>query len=160
MATLIGNSPSQTNDALASLASEGLAFYEVVGRAHVWRLSDGHVLVAPLKRLFEDEAGLPRVLEEHIQKALKGLPIERALLFGSVARGEEQPFSDIDLFVQVPTEAARVVVAEALGKASQHFAERFGNTLSNLVLTRAHLSRRHNPDLMATIEREGIPVAG
>ncbi len=158
MAGLIGASPSQTNQALVSLANEGLAAHEVAGRAHVWRISAGHVLVAPLQRLFEDEASLPRLLKRDIQKALEGLPVDRALVFGSVARGEEQPFSDIDLFVQVRTEAAREVVAEALARASQRFAERFGNSLSNLVLTRAHLSRRFNPALLETIERDGIPV--
>jgi predicted nucleotidyltransferase len=92
--------------------------------------------------------------------SLDGLPLERAVLFGSVARGEETPTSDVDLFVETRTSAEKEAVAEALSRASQTFALRYGNALSNLVLTRAEVRARVNPGLLESIESEGLPIRG
>ena len=117
-----------------------------------------HALAEPLQRLFDVEQALIEQLRERLEAILRPLPVERAVLFGSVARGEERPESDIDLFVETRGNAEKERVAQALSGASLEFAQRFGNPLSNLVLTRAEIGRGWNPGLLQSIEREGIPL--
>jgi predicted nucleotidyltransferase len=160
LARLLGSSASQVNLHLGSLLSQGIVETRTIGRAHVWSLSGDHVLVDPLRRLFESEAGLMASLTGDLLDSLDGLPIVRAVLFGSVARGEETPTSDVDVFVEARTAAGREAIADALSRASQMFALRYGNALSNLVLTRAEVRARVNSGLMESIESEGLPIRG
>jgi predicted nucleotidyltransferase len=158
LAGVIGASPSQTNAALSSLMAEGLVHPEVVGRSHIWRFSTEHVLADPLTKIFETEAELPDLLMQALRRALERLPAEKAALFGSVARGDEGPDSDIDLFVQVRDDVTKGQVVDALSSASAGFALRFGNVLSSFVLTRSQVARRANPSLARNIEREGVSL--
>jgi predicted nucleotidyltransferase/biotin operon repressor len=160
LANMVGSSPSQVNQHLNSLRSQGIVQTQTIGRVHVWSLSRGHALVEPIRRLFESEAGLLTSLTDDLRDSLEGLPVERAVLFGSVARGDESPTSDVDLFVEVRTSAGKEAIAEALGRASQTFALRYGNALSNLVLTRAEVRRQGNPQLLESIESQGLPIGG
>ena len=45
------------------------------------------------------------LLVNKIQSGLKKAPVQRAWLFGSYARNEETPFSDIDILVQFVPDA-------------------------------------------------------
>ncbi|MCI4319771.1 MAG: nucleotidyltransferase domain-containing protein [Thermoplasmata archaeon] len=95
-------------------------------------------------------------LRRRLEVTVRQLPVERAVLFGSVARGEERPESDIDLFIETRGDAEKETVSDALSRASLEFAIRFGNPLSSLILTRAEVRNRRNPALLASIEREGL----
>jgi len=69
-------------------------------------------------------------------------------VFGSVARDQATPSSDVDLLVDLPAGASlfdRVNLKSAL---------------EDLLLTRVDLIRRRNlkPDLKATVEAEAIPL--
>jgi predicted nucleotidyltransferase len=153
-----GASPSQTIAALRALEDSGLVAREVVGPSHAWRLSSDHILVAQLSRFFDQESGVIETLKAEVRSAVRGLRIERAWLFGSVARQEERPMSDIDLLVQVGSVAEKVRVEDALGALSPRFARRFGNPLSSIVLTRGQLLRPDNSRLLMNVQNEGIPV--
>ncbi|HEV2448829.1 MAG TPA: nucleotidyltransferase domain-containing protein, partial [Thermoplasmata archaeon] len=138
------------------LRSEGLLRAQTLGRVHSWSLSSEHSLAKSLQDLFDAEPTIFDQLRQRLEATVRSLPIERALLFGSVARGRERPESDIDLFVQTRGEAEKEVVADALSRASLEFARRFGNPLSSLILTRAEVKSRRNPGLLASIERDGV----
>lgn len=156
LARRVGASPSQVNEQLRRLRSEGLVRSQTRGRAHSWSVSSEHSLAGPLHRLFDEEPRSFDQLRQRLRATLRPLPIERALLFGSVARGDEYPGSDIDLFVVTRGEAEKEAVADALSRASMEFARRFGNPLAPLILTRAEVRNRRNPGLLAAIEREGL----
>ncbi len=158
LARQVSASPSQVNLHLWALRSQGLVRVSTLGRLHSWSLSIEHALAEPLQRLFEAEPALLEQLRERLEATLRPLPIERAILFGSIARAQERPESDIDLFVETRGNAEKERVAEALGRASVEITQRFGNPLSNLILTRAQVERGWNPALLAAIEREGIPL--
>jgi len=151
-------SPSQTIDALAVLERAGLVLRETAGPSHVWRLARNHVLIEPLDRLFESEAAILGQLKADLKRAVRSLPVRQASMFGSVARGDEESASDIDLFVEVGSTNDVLAVRESLSALSADFARRFGNPLSSLILTREQVRSPNNPRLMAAIQREGIPV--
>ncbi|MCI4325111.1 MAG: helix-turn-helix domain-containing protein [Thermoplasmata archaeon] len=156
LARRVSASPSQVNEHLRALEAQGLLRSQTLGRVHAWSLSTEHALADSLRQLFEVEPDLFDQLRARLEATLRPLPVERAILFGSVARGDERAESDIDLFIETRGKSEREVVADALGRASQEFAERFGNPLSNLILTHAEVERGSNPGLLASIEREGV----
>jgi len=151
-------SASRTIEALAILERTGLVHRETAGPSHVWRLAREHVLIGPLDRLFQSESEIPDQLHEDLRLAIRGLPVRQARLFGSVARGDEEASSDIDLFVEVSAPNQIGNVRESLAALSATFARRFGNSLSSLVLTREQVRRPTNPRLLKAIQKEGLPV--
>lgn len=158
LARLCGASPSQTILALQSLEESGIVGREVAGPAHVWRISRHHILSGHLIRLFEEEERSLERLKSELQRAMARLPVKRSLIFGSVARREERPASDIDLFVEVRSLPDKDRVEVALTAATVTTSIRFGNPLSALVLTNDQVRRNSNPSLIQNILREGDPV--
>jgi predicted nucleotidyltransferase len=158
LARLCNRSPSQTNAALESLRDSGVAFREIAGRSHVWRLAPEHVLRNVLVHMFRGEADSLNILKTDIESLLRPLPVKRAFLFGSVARGDDRPTSDVDLLVQVGSKAEKEAVEIALSRASPQFALRFGNPLSSLVLDRSQTQHPANPDLIDRVMTEGIEL--
>jgi predicted nucleotidyltransferase/biotin operon repressor len=156
LARRVSASPSQVNEHLRSLAAQGVVRSQTLGRVHGWSLSTEHALADSLRQLFEVEPALLNELRTKLEATLRPLPVERAILFGSVARGEERPESDIDLFIETRGTTEKEQVADALSRASQKFALRFGNPLSNLILTRAEVGRGSNRELLVSIEQEGL----
>jgi predicted nucleotidyltransferase len=152
-------SPSQMILALQSLEESGVVTRQVIGPSHVWRLSTSHLLSEQLVRLFEQERLALPVLKAELRSVVAGMPIRRAILFGSVARSEERPTSDVDLFVQVRSVDDKIRIEEVLSSASPKFALKFGNPLSSLVLTDAQIRERTNPPLVNNILNEGQEVA-
>jgi predicted nucleotidyltransferase/biotin operon repressor len=158
LARRVSASPSQVNRHLQGLKSQGLVISRTLGRVHSWSLAPEHALTSSLRKLFDDEPAPFAQMRERLEATIRSLPVERAILFGSIARGDEQPESDIDVFVETRGETEKEVVADALSRASLDFAIRFGNPLSSLVLTRAQVRSRTNPELLASIDREGLPL--
>ena len=94
--------------------------------------------------------GLPEVAIEKILGILTGYPaIERVILYGSRAKGNYRPGSDIDLCLQAPT----------LQLSQQLEIE---NNLDDLLLPwKIDLTLRHNienPALLEHIERDGVSL--
>jgi uncharacterized protein len=158
LARLCGSSPSQTNAALESLRDSGVIFREIAGRSHVWRLASEHILRNVLVHMFREEADSLELLKSDIAKLLRPLPVERAFLFGSIVRGDDRPTSDVDLFVQVGSKAAKEAVEAALSRASPRFALRFGNPLSSLVVDPSQAKHPPNPDLIDRVMNEGVEI--
>lgn len=160
LARTAGASPSQTNLALELLRDSGVIFRDVSGRSHIWRLAQEHVLCNLLVNLFREEAGAKGMLKLEIESLLRTLPIQRAFLFGSIARGEARLASDVDLFVEVRSRVDKERVESALSEASAGFALRFGNPLSALVMDTAQLRHPSNPSLIRHVMNEGIALTG
>ena len=158
LARRCGSSPSQTNAALQPLRDSGVVFLEVAGRSHVWRLSTEHLLSELLIRMFQGEAGSLGSLRSEVENLLEKLPVQRAFLFGSVAKGEERPTSDVDLLVQVRSKDAKEQVENALSAASARFALRFGNALSPLVLDASQFRKPVNPRLVERVLTQGLEL--
>lgn len=86
--------------ALDRLVQQGLVERQEAGRALLYRLNREHV-AAPAVELL---AGLRTELVQRLSKAVKGWRMAplHASIFGSFARGEGRPDSDIDIFVICP----------------------------------------------------------
>ncbi len=80
--------------ALIELAELGIVDVRQVGRANVYQVNEDHYAIRPLRMLVDPLAALRGVVAE-----LVGATASAAILFGSVARGEADADSDIDLAV-------------------------------------------------------------
>lgn len=102
IAAFLQTSPAKAHRVLHELAEQGILGAAVLGRAHVYRVNKGHVLarhvVLPALRFERDI--LERLGSDMMQR-LRPPPVA-ILLYGSVARGEESPTSDLDLVVICP----------------------------------------------------------
>jgi predicted nucleotidyltransferase len=72
-----------------------------------------------------------------------------AVVYGSVARGQERPSSDIDLFIVAHSEQAKRDVRQSAGRLWERVSKEFGNSLSVHVNTVSELQRK---------VRRGLPV--
>lgn len=127
-------------EALKALIQLGLVESQTIGRAGVHTINEDHAAVAPLRVLVDPVAALKVAIEEAIDGE-----VETVLLFGSIARGEAAPDSDIDLAVVAsPGWDGRTVLEDAVRK-------RLGNDCGVLVFTRGEFE---------TLAREGEPVVG
>lgn len=92
--------------ALATLAGIGIISSEGTGRARLYRLNDRHPLATSLEALFEQEAlryfNIRAVVTEVVSAVRPN--VVAAWIYGSVARGEDRPDSDLDIAVVTPSE--------------------------------------------------------
>lgn len=136
--------------ALRELESLGLIVTEPVGRAGVHRVNEDHVAIASLRAIRSPLEMLTRVVTE------VATDVEAVIVFGSVARGEARPESDIDL----------VVVAEENwgGRAvlQEWVAARLGNGCDVLHLTPEDFARpvAGREPVVAEILRDGVALVG
>lgn len=143
---------------LRSLADQRVADVQHVGRANLYELNERHVVASHIRALFESEAGLREQLIEYLRAEVSQHvgPAEAAFLFGSAARGDTRPGSDIDVAVLGATRSADEL-EPALGELAARFRDRFGAEL-NVIVGPSRRSRGPRPKLWQRIEREGIPL--
>ncbi len=90
----------------------------------------------------------PGEIRDHLTPVLRGLDVEKALLWGSYARGDAHPGSDIDLIVVADTNRGRL-------ERNGEYLWALGNALDKLS---PELTNRRRPDLdldvFSTVEWE------
>ncbi len=146
--------------ALGRLEEVGVVGRQGSGRTQLFRLNRENLLVQDLliPLLQKEREVFPRILRR-VAALLVGR-CRRALVFGSVARGEERPDSDLDLLLMA--EGSRELAATRRGGDEVHAAllKEWGLRVNPIVLTpQAVEARRGRKDpLVTTILREGIEV--
>lgn len=90
-----GRSLDGIRRALARLVEQGIVTQQIIGRTHVFTLNREHLATAAIIEL----ALLRQTLIERIRASIAGWvePPRYAALFGSAARGNMRPDSDIDI---------------------------------------------------------------
>lgn len=130
-------------EALTRLEALGLLRRQRGGRAHLFTINRDHELIAkgivPLLRL-EREFG--ERLKDLLRRKLQGLVLSGAI-FGSVARREEAPESDLDVCLVVASSKAKEVAHARVQALAPVIWQRFGARLAPVILTRNDLRRRN-----------------
>ncbi|MEU6138233.1 nucleotidyltransferase domain-containing protein [Nocardioides sp. NPDC047086] len=138
-------------DALKAWERLGILESRTVGRAYVYRVEESHVAVEPLRALLDPIAALTGIVSRVI-----GNSVESVIVFGSVARGEANADSDIDL---------AVIASEPWdGRADLREAIRVGtgNECDILVFTSASFSEaldRGEPVVLDVV-KDGVALIG
>jgi predicted nucleotidyltransferase len=151
---------------LEELTDLGILLREETRRTHLYQVNRGHHLAAPLAALFEAEARRVGEVRNAMRSVLgsAGLleSIRAAVLYGSNARGEAGPRSDLDVLMVTRDEGAATPVQDALLDSIPEMERRFGLRLSAYVLPEPRVRERYQEGdpLMRTIEEEGHELFG
>jgi predicted nucleotidyltransferase len=97
LARHLGVTPSSLQRELESLVTSGLLLRRYDGRRTYFKANVESPLFPDLKGLMEKTAGVIPALQAALKRF--GDRIELALLYGSIARGEERPGRDVDLMI-------------------------------------------------------------
>ncbi len=100
IAELAGGNHTSTLRALRRLVAQGIVLTEEAGRANLYRLNRSHVLVPAVLEIVGASTAVLRTLTERIESWR--VPCLHAVLYGSMARGEAGPASDIDVLLVRP----------------------------------------------------------
>ncbi len=161
IARAIGMGETPTHRALRDLADTLVVLYRVAGRAHYYRLNEHHALVERvLHPLFAAER---TQRDAAIAELLAGVdvPLDAALIYGSVAREEDTWRSDLDVLLVMPAADDAQRTAERLWQHDGDLLRRYG-VISVQALSRNELAARVQRGEKWLVEalRDGVVVRG
>jgi len=155
----------RTNEVLRLLAEAGLVLREDHPPAKVYRLNRDHVAADAIVALSDQWTLLLGRIQDHLA-GWEPAPVS-ACLFGSAARGEAGPGSDIDVLLVSPVEVSELVTAELSWHAQvEDLSARIrlwsGNACEVLELTRLELEHaaRRDDRLVRDLRSDAIPLCG
>jgi len=129
----------------------------VIGKSHTIALNAESYAGDLADKVFRTEEETLGELVKLLKKGLSDPAITSALIFGSVARGEEDPLSDIDLFILTKDkEKAEVAISELQREVSN----RFGNAISPYILSQGQLADKDKSQILEEIRKKHIVVRG
>lgn len=145
-----GHSLGAVQQALRELERIGVVTTETIGRAGVHQINESHETVPALRSLASPMEMLAHVVRDSAPE------VDSVIVFGSVARGESDTDSDIDLAVIAPDSWTGRVDLQQL------VTERLGNSCDVLHLTRDHfrLPAEEREPVVAEILRDGLALVG
>jgi predicted nucleotidyltransferase len=148
LARRAGVSQPTARDVLASLERQGVLCVARALKRDSHRLNADHILVPIVRGLFDQERSIAADVEASITGVVQNLAdVRAAYLFGSAARGDMRPDSDVDVAV----ESSRPIPDDP--PDAEAFHSRFGNRI-NII----KLSTRGAPGLRDRIRAEGKPL--
>ena len=125
LAATAGLTPQGTRGVLDVLARQRLVKAHGSGRTQLYELNTAHPLALSLAALFQHEQSRWDALMSAIRDVLArhGAAVSAAWLYGSVARGDDSPASDVDIALVIRSHAVADQVREALMplEDAQHF---------------------------------------
>jgi predicted nucleotidyltransferase len=144
---------------LQRLAGQGIVSAEHVGRAYTYRLNRGHLAAEPIAAL----ARMRQTFLDRIEQALARWdpgPVYAAI-FGSAARGEMHPGSDIDLLLVRPDECEPGQWDDLVTALTADIAEWTGNDVRVLEFSESEVRRFGTAEpVLADVRDHGLTTAG
>jgi predicted nucleotidyltransferase len=144
IAKLARYSPTHTIAALKGLEMNGVVNRRHAGNADLYSLNDRSTLVSGvLSPIFTWEQGLLDQLAKLYRDSLEN-DLEAIEIFGSVARGEEDTQSDVDLLIVIRDGADRDNAEEKVARVSVEAASIFGNQFSPILVSKEELGKKRS----------------
>ncbi len=142
IARLVGFSPSHTISNLKGLESAGLVLRQRAGGTDLYQLNEkSSAANGVLKPIYDWESGLLAELAGMYVERLGDI-IVTVRLFGSVARGDEKPGSDIDILLTVTDGADLKETEEAVGEIDLAAGQRFGSPVSTIIVAEKEYGKK------------------
>lgn len=160
IASLVNVSHTHLNRTLKELAKYNLVTFVTTGKAHLWKINKKSYSSKAISGIINSIALLEAPLDDlkkNIKKALPERLIKKAVLFGSVARGQERVDSDIDLFLLVKDDKDKNSLIKYVDNLSNLCLDLYGNRLSAYILTEGELKQKKNSNIIEEAEK-GIQI--
>lgn len=160
------SSRSALRKALEQLSAAGVLARRELSGVHLYEINRDHDLLPGLEALFHVEAdrfaALRSLLDEELREAGVRERVVSVIVFGSMARGDADEDSDLDLLVVVAEQADAAPVEDALLDIAEPVRARFGFRISPLVLSRGRVGERarDGDPLMRNVLDEGRTLLG
>jgi predicted nucleotidyltransferase len=154
IASIVKVSHMSVNRALQKLTDINFVNFIKIGKAHLWKVNRKSYAFKVLSELVTHISDISVPLKELKTVIMQNLPkssVEKVILFGSVAKGEEKPNSDIDLFILIDGQNSKKPVETAIDKLSTICFERYGNRLSAYILTQKDLQKKQHLKIIVEI---------
>lgn len=147
-----GLSAPSTHQALKRLYARGLVRFRRVSNVHLYQTNqDNRVLQSVIAPYFQAEEAVCKELDTTIVETLACKGLLSIICFGSRARGDSGPGSDLDLLIIVSTKETAGLVEERADALRSLLGKRFNIPLAPLIQTLYDLRRKH---------RGGLPFYG
>ncbi len=146
---------------LRSYEKAGLVTGREVGNSIEWSLNSGSYAYKALAPLYDTLFRAPSPLErmkEVIKESLPKRMVLEAKLFGSMARGDYDENSDVDLLVIVDSMEEKKNFEKHDEKLRDTIYEQFGRHVACYVNTKAEFQRKKSLAVMKNIAKEGIKL--
>lgn len=160
LAREIGYSPTYVIEALRKLESLGILLRRRVGQASIYEMNEESYLyremVSPV--LAAERKMTPEIMGRFFDEL--GGALKKIIVFGSLARGEAGPDSDVDLILVVREDLDREDIEEhALMKALEASTE-FGVAIEAFIFSESEYEKklRSGKGMWEAIRREGIEI--
>ena len=138
---------------IADLLNQKLLELRPAGNVNLLYLNEKHPLFRELEALFKKERELFGDIQAQIRNVLTIEPdVIVAAIFGSIAKREEKPDSDIDLFVVVKNNADIAKINDVLDKLGFELFKKYGNGLSPIIKKQSELTQLQNKPLFKEIK--------
>jgi len=158
LARVAGVGQKTVNRVMPKYVGYGIVSARVIGRANVYSLSSENYIVKQLTTLFRAEEGAKLELKRLLENAFKGdKAVISLVIFGSVARGKEEPTSDIDVFVLTKDKEG---AKEKLRRAEELVMKKFGNVISEYIMTRGEFEQKRRTQTIKNIMAHGELIVG
>lgn len=158
-----GLSPRAASLALTQLVKAGILRKKDVGSTHLFAVNrKRHIVSAALSDLFQEEERLAGTMGHRIMEAIGRHRCVAVAVFGSYARGEATPRSDLDVLVLLNDPHRVPMVKEALQNGAEKFHELFGLDLAPYVMGAAEFADRlkKGDKLVQAMVREARVISG
>lgn len=149
--------------ALEELAAVGVLHRQETPGAYLYTFNRNHLMAPAIAELFGAEHRFTATLFEHLRQLLESAGgVESAMIFGSSARREARPDSDLDLLVVVRDQADRDRMFSALVDVGPDLRSRFGVRLSPVVVTALQLRRQsaEGDPFVTEVRRDARRICG
>jgi predicted nucleotidyltransferase len=144
-------------DILTLFERHGFVKSRRAGKSILWKLDkDHHITKSLILPAFEAENGLLSCLGHEISTTAEKFQVRKAVIYGSVATGDERPDSDIDMLLVVSKRGKWL--EELQNRLREKVLKFFGNALSIVVCTPSEYEKMGG-ELKRGIEK-GIVVVG
>ena len=157
LADFLNVSHTGVRKALSDLYKMNAVRIRVIGKSHAVTVNTESYAAGLVDKMFKIEGETLSELVKLVAEKLGDPSITSALIFGSVARGEEEPLSDVDLFILTEDkEKAEGAVSELQREVSN----RFGNAISPYILSEEDLADEDKLQILEEIRNKHIVVRG
>lgn len=153
----------QAIGALDELVSAGIVNRQETAGQHLYTFARANRLAPAILQLFAEEGARTKELFQRLACLVdESGSVLGAAFFGSAARGEAGPGSDLDLLVIVADFESRSSVYDRLVDASPALRSEFGVELSPVVLEIEQIRRQHaeGDPFIAEVLRDGRRICG